>query len=65
MPTMVTMVPVTSAGKKARILTATREKNASKTPAIMVMPKMSGRPPAFPAMMDADRKAGPFSIGHR
>ena len=65
MPTMVTMVPVTSAGKKARILTATRENNASNMPATKVMPKISGSPPALPAMMDAERKAGPLRRGHR
>jgi len=64
-PTIITMVPVTSAGKMARILAKKREKTASKQPAAAVIPKIRLRPPAFPASSDAERKAGPFTSGHR
>ena len=64
-PTIMTIVPVTSAGKTALSRGTMREKSPSKIPPIVVIPKMRERPPALPASRDAERNAGPLIRGQR
>ncbi|HEX2466399.1 MAG TPA: hypothetical protein VHR17_17390 [Thermoanaerobaculia bacterium] len=64
-PTIATTSPVTSGGKSARSRRLRRDSRPSNKPAIAVMPKTSGSPPAAPAATDAEMYAGPALKGQR
>ena len=64
-PTIATTRPVTSGGNSLRKGFITRESSVSKNPENIVMPHISGSPPAFPAKIDAEMYAGPGENGHK
>ena len=63
--TIRTTSPVISGGKRKRSRWTTRAKANSKSPATIVIPRISGMPPSQAASAERAKKFGPQTFGQR